>query len=47
MGEGLGLVRPLPGLTRVPDDYRTLAEVAREQGDPVHFMAGLLAAGKH
>jgi hypothetical protein len=25
-------------------DYRTLAEVAREQGDPVHFMAGLLAA---
>lgn len=27
-------------------DYRTLAEVAREQGDPVHFMAGLLAARK-
>jgi hypothetical protein len=26
------------------NDYRTLAEVAREQGDPVHFMAGLLAA---
>ena len=25
-------------------DYRTLAEVAREQGDAVHFMAGLLAA---
>lgn len=25
-------------------DYRTLADVAREQGDPVHFMAGLLAA---
>jgi len=25
-------------------DYRTLAEVAREQGDPVHFLAGLLAA---
>ena len=25
-------------------DFRTLAEVAREQGDPVHFMAGLLAA---
>jgi SAM-dependent methyltransferase len=25
VGEGLGLVRPLPGLTRVPDDYRTLA----------------------
>jgi hypothetical protein len=26
------------------NDYRTLAEVAREQGDPVHFLAGLLAA---
>jgi hypothetical protein len=25
-------------------DYRTLAEVAREQGDVVHFMAGLLAS---
>jgi hypothetical protein len=25
-------------------DYRTLAEVAREQGDPVHFVAGLLAS---
>jgi hypothetical protein len=25
-------------------DYRTLAEVAREQGDPVHFLAGLLAS---
>jgi hypothetical protein len=25
-------------------DYRTLAEVAREQGDAVHFMAGLLAS---
>lgn len=24
-------------------DYRTLAEVAREQGDPVHFLAGLLS----
>ncbi len=24
-------------------DYRTLAEVAREQGDPVHFVAGLIA----
>ena len=28
------------------NDYRALADVAREQGDPVHFMAGLLAAGK-
>ena len=26
-------------------DYRTLAEVAREQGDAVHFLAGLLASG--
>jgi hypothetical protein len=25
-------------------EYRTLAEVAREQGDPVHFLAGLLAS---
>jgi hypothetical protein len=28
------------------NDFRALAEVAREQGDPVHFMAGLLAAAK-
>jgi hypothetical protein len=27
-------------------DYRTLAEVAREQGDAVHFLAGLLSAAK-
>jgi hypothetical protein len=27
-------------------DYQALADVARQQGDPVHFMAGLLAAGK-
>jgi hypothetical protein len=27
-------------------DYRTLAEVAREHGDPVHFLAGLLAEQK-
>jgi hypothetical protein len=27
-------------------DYRTLAEVAREQGDAVHFLAGLLASKK-
>jgi hypothetical protein len=31
-------------LCRKVGDYRTLAEVAREQGDPVHFLAGLLAA---
>jgi hypothetical protein len=38
-----------PGITELclrAGDYRTLAEVAREQGDPVHFLAGLLAAGK-
>jgi hypothetical protein len=27
-------------------DYRTLAEVAREQDNAVHFLAGLIAAGK-
>jgi hypothetical protein len=31
-------------LCRKVGDYRTLAEVAREQGDPVHFLAGLLAS---
>ncbi|HEY7327692.1 MAG TPA: hypothetical protein VH592_08635 [Gemmataceae bacterium] len=31
-------------LCRKVGDYRTLAEVSREQGDPVHFLAGLLAA---
>ncbi len=30
-------------LCRKVGDYRTLAEVAREQSDPVHFLAGLLA----
>ncbi len=30
-------------LCRRNNDYLTLAQVAREQGDPVHFMAGLLA----
>jgi len=33
-------------LCRQTRDYKTLAEVAREQGDPVHFMAGLLASEK-
>ncbi len=33
-------------LCRKVGDYSTLAEVAREQGDPVHFLAGLLAAGR-
>ncbi len=35
-----------PGITELcqrTKDYKTLAEVAREQGDPVHFMAGLIA----
>jgi hypothetical protein len=27
-------------------DYRTLADVARDQGDPVHFLAGLLGTGR-
>jgi hypothetical protein len=31
-------------LCKQTNDFRTLAEVAREQNDPVHFMAGLLAA---
>ena len=30
-------------LCRMTGDYKTLSEVAREQGDPVHFVAGLLA----
>jgi hypothetical protein len=28
------------------EDYQTLAEVAREQKDPVHFLAGLLGKGR-
>jgi hypothetical protein len=31
-------------LCKETQDFQTLAEVAREQGDPVHFMAGLLAS---
>lgn len=34
----------LTDLCQKTEEYQTLAEVAREQGDPVHFMAGLLAA---
>jgi hypothetical protein len=37
-----------PGISELcqkANDYRTLAEVAREQNDPVHFVAGLIAAG--
>jgi hypothetical protein len=33
----------IPELCRQTGDYRTLAEVAREQGDAVHFVAGLAA----
>jgi hypothetical protein len=28
------------------NDYRTLAEVAREQGDAVHYLAGMIEAGR-
>jgi hypothetical protein len=34
-------------LCRLAQDYRALAEVARIQGDAVHFMAGLLADSRH
>jgi hypothetical protein len=37
----------LAELCRLTNDYHTLAAVGREQGDPVQFMAGLLAAGKN
>jgi hypothetical protein len=33
-------------LCQKTNDFRTLAEVAREQGDAVHFMAGLLGTKK-
>jgi hypothetical protein len=33
-------------LARQAGDYRTLAEVAREQGNPVNFVGALLAAGQ-
>lgn len=38
-----------PNLTELcqrANDYRSLAAAAREQGDPVHYLAGLLAAGE-
>ena len=34
----------LAELCQKAGDYRTFAEVARESADPVHFLAGLLAA---
>ncbi len=33
-------------LCRKVGDYRTLAEVAREQGDPVHYLAGLISESR-
>jgi hypothetical protein len=33
-------------LCKETKDFQTLAQVAREQGDPVHFIAGLLAANQ-
>jgi hypothetical protein len=33
-------------LCRRTNDYRTLAEVSRQQGDAVHFLAGLIANGQ-
>lgn len=39
-----------PGISELcqrAGDYGTLAEVAREQGDAVHFLAGLLAERRH
>lgn len=35
----------IPDLCQRTGDFRTLAEVARQRQDPVHFLAGLLAAG--
>jgi hypothetical protein len=37
----------LSELCRRANDYGALAEVARAQGDPVHFLAGLLASQKN
>jgi hypothetical protein len=45
--DGQLLTCPTVGeLCQRASDYRTLAEVAREQGDAVHFVAGLIEAGK-
>jgi hypothetical protein len=42
-GDGRRLTCPsITELCQRVNDYQTLAEVAREQNDPVHFMAGLL-----
>ena len=43
--EGRRLTCPgVAELAQQVGDYRTLAEAAREQGDAVHFLAGLLGA---
>src|SRR5207244_212063 len=34
-----------PPVENQAGDYAALAEMARDQGDPVHFVAGLIAAG--
>jgi hypothetical protein len=34
----------IPELCRLAQDYDALAEIARQRGDPVHFVAGLLAS---
>lgn len=36
----------IPELCQKANDYQALTEVARDKGDPVHFMAGLLAGRK-
>jgi hypothetical protein len=33
-------------LCQKADDYRALAEAAQQRGDPVHYLAGLIAASK-
>ncbi|HZT83111.1 MAG TPA: hypothetical protein VFA26_22980, partial [Gemmataceae bacterium] len=44
-GDGRQLTCPgIAELCRLAGDWRTLAEVARQQGDAVHFLAGMLAA---
>jgi hypothetical protein len=46
--DGRQLICPdVTQLCQRANDYRTLAEVAREQNDPVHFMAGLLASQRN
>lgn len=36
----------IPELCRMANDYGALAEIAKEQGDPVHFLAGMLALAR-